>query len=214
MANDQQKHSETAPETPEPMRAAEDVTPESELNDAPTDTAGDRQDAPQENQEDVSLSDDVQVQLALAKDEIERLKQALVDTQLRAQAEIQNVRRRAEQDVEKAHKFALDKFAQELLPVIDSLERTVQACSSEDEVVRPLREGAEMTLNLFISSVAKFNLDVVDPTGQPFDPELHQAMSMVEAPDATPNTVVAVMQKGYTLNGRLVRPAMVMVAKG
>ena len=214
MANDQQKHSETAPETPESMRAAEDVTPESEQNDAPTDVAGDQQDAPQESQEDVSLNDDEQAQLTLAKDEIERLKQALVDTQLRAQAEIQNVRRRAEQDVEKAHKFALDKFAQELLPVIDSLERTVQACSSEDEVVRPLREGAEMTLNLFISSVAKFNLDVVDPTGQPFDPELHQAMSMVDAPDAAPNSVVAVMQKGYTLNGRLVRPAMVMVAKG
>ena len=214
MANDQQKHSETAPETPEPMRAAEDVTLESEQNEAPTDVAGDQQDAPQENQEDVSLNDDEQVQLALAKDEIERLKQTLVETQLRAQAEIQNVRRRAEQDVEKAHKFALDKFAQELLPVIDSLERTVQACSSEDEVVRPLREGAEMTLNLFISSVAKFNLDVVDPTGQPFDPELHQAMSMVDAPDAAPNSVVAVMQKGYTLNGRLVRPAMVMVAKG
>ena len=214
MANDQQKHSETAPETPESMRAAEDVTPESEQNDAPTDVAGDQQDAPQESQEDVSLNDDEQAQLALAKDEIERLKQALVDTQLRAQAEIQNVRRRAEQDVEKAHKFALDKFAQELLPVIDSLERTVQACFSEDEVVRPLREGAEMTLNLFISSVAKFNLDVVDPTGQPFDPELHQAMSMVDAPDAAPNSVVAVMQKGYTLNGRLVRPAMVMVAKG
>ncbi|TVQ68667.1 MAG: nucleotide exchange factor GrpE [Oceanospirillales bacterium] len=196
------------------MRAAEDVTPESEQNDAPTDVAGDQQDAPQENQEDVSLNDDEQAQLALAKDEIERLKQALVETQLRAQAEIQNVRRRAEQDVEKAHKFALDKFAQELLPVIDSLERTVQACSADDEVIRPLREGAEMTLNLFISSVAKFNLDVVDPTGQPFDPELHQAMSMVDAPDAAPNSVVAVMQKGYTLNGRLVRPAMVMVAKG
>lgn len=214
MANDQQKHSETTPETPEPMRAAEDVTLKSEQHEAPTELAGDQQDAPQENQEDVSLNDDEQSQLALAKDEIERLKQTLVETQLRAQAEIQNVRRRAEQDVEKAHKFALDKFAQELLPVIDSLERTVQACSSDDEVIRPLREGAEMTLSLFISSVAKFNLDVIDPTGQPFDPELHQAMSMVEAPDAAPNTVVAVMQKGYTLNGRLVRPAMVMVAKG
>lgn len=214
MANDQQNHSETAPETPEPMRAAEDVTPESEQNEAPTDVAGDQQSTPQENQEDVFVNDDEQAQLALAKDEIERLKQALVDTQLRAQAEVQNIRRRAEQDVEKAHKFALDKFAQELLPVIDSLERAVEACSSEDEAVRALREGAEMTLNLFISSVAKFNLDVIDPTGQPFDPELHQAMSMVEAPDAAPNSVVAVMQKGYTLNGRLVRPAMVMVAKG
>lgn len=213
MANDQHKPSETAPESPEPMRAAEDVTPESEQATAPTEVEGEQQEQ-QDSIEDQVINDDISAQLALAKDEIDRLKQALVDTQLRAQAEVQNIRRRAEQDVEKAHKFALDKFAQELLPVIDSLERAVEACSSEDETVRALREGAEMTLSLFLSSVAKFNLNVVDPVGQTFDPELHQAMSMIEAPDAAPNSVVAVMQKGYTLNGRLVRPAMVVVAKG
>lgn len=210
MANDQHKPSETAPESPEPMRTAEDVTPEGEQQEAPVHAEG----ASDGETEETLATDDEQSQLAMARDEIERLKQALAESQLRAQAEIQNVRRRAEQDVEKAHKFALDKFAQELLPVVDSLERTVEACSADDEATRALREGAEMTLNLFLSSVAKFNLQVVDPTGQAFDPELHQAMSMVDAPDAAPNTVVAVMQKGYTLNGRLVRPAMVMVSKG
>lgn len=212
MANDQHKPSETVPESQEPMRAAEEVTPDSVQAEVLTDTA-DETETVIEHGEDVQLNDDDQAQLALARDEIERLKHALAEAQLRAQAEIQNVRRRAEQDVEKAHKFALDKFAQELLPVVDSLERTVEACSAEDDATRALREGAEMTLNLFLNSVAKFNLLVVDPSGQVFDPELHQAMSMVDAPDAVPNTVVAVMQKGYTLNGRLVRPAMVMIAK-
>lgn len=212
MANDQHKPSETVPESQEPMRAAEEVIPESVQAEVLTDTA-DETETVIEHGEDVQLNDDDQAQLALARDEIERLKHALAESQLRAQAEIQNVRRRAEQDVEKAHKFALDKFAQELLPVVDSLERTVEACSAEDDATRALREGAEMTLNLFLNSVAKFNLLVVDPSGQVFDPELHQAMSMVDAPDAVPNTVVAVMQKGYTLNGRLVRPAMVMIAK-
>lgn len=212
MSNDQQKPSETVPETPEPMRAAEDITPEIDQGEVLVEPASTSEQV-DENSDDVSVSDDEHAQLALARDEIERLKHALAESQLRAQAEIQNVRRRAEQDVEKAHKFALDKFVQELLPVVDSLERTVEACSADDDATRALREGAEMTLNLFLNSVAKFNLVVVDPTGQAFDPELHQAMSMVEAPDAAPNTVVAVMQKGYTLNGRLVRPAMVMVAK-
>lgn len=213
MANDQQKPSDTAPEAPEPM-AADAVNPDLEQADAAAVEAdADATETAQADNASVELNDSVQSDLALARDEVERLKQELVETQLRAQAEIQNVRRRAELDVEKAHKYALDKFAQELLPVIDSLERTVDACPADDEATRALREGAEMTLNLFISSVAKFNLNVVDPVGQAFDPELHQAMSMVDAPGAEANTVVAVMQKGYTLNGRLVRPAMVMVAK-
>ncbi|KAA0876481.1 nucleotide exchange factor GrpE [Nitrincola tapanii] len=151
--------------------------------------------------------------LALAQAEIARLTTELAEQQLRTAAEIQNMRRRAEQDVEKAHKFALEKFAQELLPVLDSLERAIEACQSDDAAVKALREGVEMTLSIFLSSVAKFNLVVVNPLGEAFDPELHQAISMVPAPDAAPNSVVAVMQKGYSLNGRLVRPAMVMVAK-
>lgn len=137
----------------------------------------------------------------------------LKDQAMRAKAEVQNIRRRAEQDVEKAHKFALEKFAKELLPVIDGLEKAVEAEVAVGNEVTPLREGVEMTLSMFLSGVQKFNLEQIDPVGHPFDPTLHEAMSMVPNPDVEPNTVIAAMQKGYTLNGRLVRPAMVMVSK-
>ncbi|SNB59326.1 molecular chaperone GrpE [Marinobacter sp. es.042] len=135
---------------------------------------------------------------------------------LRSQAEMQNVRRRAEIDVEKAHKFALEKFVKELLPVADSLEKAVESTEGHDEsgeLVASIREGVEMTLSLFMSSLKKFNVEQINPVGEPFDPQHHEAMSMVPAPDAEPNSVVAVVQKGYLLNGRVVRPAMVVVAK-
>lgn len=137
----------------------------------------------------------------------------LKDQAIRVKADAQNVRRRAEMDVEKAHKFALEKFAKELLPVIDSLEKAVEAEEASGNEMTPLREGVEMTLSMFLSSISKFNLEQLDPVGKPFDPSLHEAMSLVEVPNAEPNTVIASMQKGYTLNGRLVRPAMVMVSK-
>lgn len=136
----------------------------------------------------------------------------LKEDYLRSQAEIQNVRRRAEQDVEKAHKFSTEKFARELLAVADNLERTI-AASPDDEIVKPLIEGVEMTRKGFMDTLAKFKVEVVDPEGHPFDPDLHQAISMVEAPDAEPNTVLNVVQKGYTNHGRLLRPAMVVVSK-
>lgn len=135
------------------------------------------------------------------------------DAVLRAQADAQNVRRRAEQDVEKARKFALERFCSELLPVVDNLERALEAAAGEDEIVKPIAEGVELTLKSFQDALKKFNIEAVDPGGEPFDPQLHQAMSIVENADVEPNTVIAVMQKGYTLNGRLVRPAMVMVSK-
>lgn len=138
---------------------------------------------------------------------------AYKDQAVRAQAEMQNIRRRAEMDVEKAHKFALEKFAKELLPVIDSMEKAIEAEKESGAEATPLREGVEMTLSMFLSGIKKFNLEQVDPVGQPFDPALHEAMSMVPAPDAEPNTVIAAMQKGYTLSGRLIRPAMVVVSK-
>ena len=138
---------------------------------------------------------------------------ALKDAAVRAQAEAQNVRRRAEQDVEKAHKFALEKFAKELLPVIDGLEKTIEAEQAAGNESTPLHEGVEMTLSMMLGAIAKFGLEQVDAVGSPFDPALHEAMSMVETPGAEANTVIAAMQKGYTLNGRLVRPAMVIVAK-
>lgn len=133
--------------------------------------------------------------------------------ELRAQAEMQNIRRRAERDVENAHKFALEKMTSELLHVVDNLERALQAADASDEASKGLREGVEMTLDSFLNALAKFNIEQIDPEGEPFNPQMHQAMSMVENENVEPNTVVAVMQKGYSLHGRLVRPAMVMVSK-
>lgn len=135
------------------------------------------------------------------------------DSVIRAKAEVENMRRRAAQDIEKAHKFALEKFASELLPVIDNLERAIQFSDKENEAVKAVVEGVELTHSSFIASIAKFGMEVVDPQGEAFDPERHQAMSIQENAELKPNTVTAVMQKGYVLNGRLLRPAMVMVSK-
>ena len=136
------------------------------------------------------------------------------DQVLRVQAEMQNVRRRAERDVESAHKFALDKFAADLLPVVDNLERALAAIDSEDEGQKSVAEGIELTLKTFMDVLVRFKIEVIDPAGQPFDADLHQAVSMVPNPDLEANTVMDVFQKGYTLNGRLVRPAMVVVSQG
>ena len=136
------------------------------------------------------------------------------DELLRVQAEMQNLRRRTEQDIEKAHKYGQEKFSIELLGVMDNLERAAAASeASEDEAVKAIQEGVALTLKGFADCFARFNIEAVDPQGEPFDPQLHQAMSIQESPDAEPNTVIAVMQKGYTLHGRVIRPAMVMVSK-
>ena len=132
---------------------------------------------------------------------------------LRTAAEMENLRRRTELDVEKAHKFALEKFAAELLPVLDNLERAIELADKENDALKPMIEGVELTLKSMQSGVAKFGLVALDPINQPFDPNAHQAMSMVPSADVAPNTVIAVMQKGYDLNGRVIRPAMVMIAK-
>lgn len=150
-----------------------------------------------------------------AGSEIAALEEQLAQSKeqvLRAHADAQNARRRAEQDVEKAHKFALEKFTKELLPVIDSLERALDAFDQHD-VDAAVKEGVEMTLSMFVSTLGKFKVEAINPQGEPFDPQYHEAMSMVPNPDVEPNSVIAVMQKGYLLNGRLVRPAMVMVSK-
>jgi len=135
------------------------------------------------------------------------------DSVIRAKAEVDNIRRRAAQDVEKARKFALEKFATELLPVVDNLERAIANIDKDDEAQKSIGEGVELTLQSFLSGIEKFGVKAIDPQDQPFNPEFHQAMSMQEVPDVAPNTVIAVMQKGYELNGRLIRPAMVMVSK-
>jgi len=131
---------------------------------------------------------------------------------LRLQAELENGRRRAERDVENAHKYALERFTQDLLPVKDSLELGL-AAAGDDPAVAKLREGTELTLKMLSQALEKYGIKEVNPLGQPFNPELHQAMSMQESAEQAPNTVLAVLQKGYTLNERLVRPALVVVAK-
>ncbi|MFT7558320.1 MAG: molecular chaperone GrpE [Flavobacteriales bacterium] len=132
---------------------------------------------------------------------------------LRAAAEAQNARRRAEQDVEKAHKFALDKFTADLLPVVDNLERALEAGNADGAEIVSLNEGVELTLKALVSSLIKHKIEALNPAGEPFDPQFHQAITMISNPDCEPNTVMDVIQKGYTLNGRLVRPAMVVVSK-
>ena len=156
-------------------------------------------------------------ELGLLREQLEAAEAAASmakDELLRVQAEMQNLRRRTEQDIEKAHKFGQEKFSIELLSVMDNLERSSAAAeASEDEAVQAIKEGVELTLKGFIDCFKRFNIEPVDPLGEPFDPQLHQAMSIQETPDAEPNSVIAVMQKGYTLHGRVIRPAMVMVSK-
>ena len=152
-------------------------------------------------EEQVSETEQLQQQVADANDHV-----------LRIQAEMQNMRRRAERDVENAHKFALDKFSADLLPVVDNLERALSAINAEDESQKAIAEGIELTLKSFLDVLVRFKIEAVDPAGEPFDANLHQAVSMVPNPDMEPNTVMDVFQKGYTLNGRLIRPAMVVVS--
>ncbi|MCE9908195.1 nucleotide exchange factor GrpE [Hafnia paralvei] len=135
------------------------------------------------------------------------------DSVMRARAEADNIRRRAEQDVEKAHKFALEKFSNELLPVIDSLERALDLADKSNPDLAAMIEGIELTLKSMLDAVRKFGVEQVGEVNVPFNPEVHQAMTMMESDQHEPNQVMMVMQKGYTLNGRLIRPAMVAVSK-
>ncbi|CUB05615.1 nucleotide exchange factor GrpE [Marinomonas fungiae] len=153
------------------------------------------------------VEDDASEELIKAREEAAQYKEVA----LRAQAEAQNIRRRAEQDVEKAHKFALEKFAKSVITVADNLERALSSAAEGSEN-DPMREGVELTYRDLVETLARFEVVAVDPAGEPFNPELHQAMTMVPNPSMEPNTVMDVVQKGYTLNGRLLRPAMVVVS--
>jgi molecular chaperone GrpE len=164
---------------------------------------------------DIDPSESTEDQEQQAVNEVDELQQKLStlgEQLLREQAEMQNVRRRAQRDVESAHKFALEKFATELLSVVDNLERAIGAIDAEDESQKAVSEGLELTLKTFIDVLLKHSVEPVDPEGQPFDADLHQAVSMVPNAEVEPNTVINVFQKGYTLNGRLIRPAMVVVS--
>ena len=134
------------------------------------------------------------------------------DQLVRTKAEMENIRRRSERDLINAHKYALEKFAQELLPVIDSMEMGVAAAMDENADVSKLREGTEMTLKMFETAIEKFGIKSVHPHGEAFNPDHHQAMTMIDSDEHEPNVIIDVMQKGYLLNERLVRPAMVVVS--
>ena len=135
------------------------------------------------------------------------------DQVVRLQAEMDNLRKRSGRDLANAHKFALEGFANELLPVRDSLELGLTAFDVEGAEIGTLKEGVELTLQMLSTAMNKAAIEEVNPRDERFDPDFHQAMSMQERDDVEPNTVVNVVQKGYTLNGRLIRPAMVIVSK-
>jgi molecular chaperone GrpE len=174
-------------------------------------------DAEQQNeaQDVIELTEDqqriVELEVAVIAAETKLVEQK--DSVMRAIADADNARKRAQGEIDKARKFALEKFAGELLPVADNLERALQVANPEDEAIKPIFDGVEMTLKSFFSTIEKFGMTVIDPQGQPFNPEKHQAMSMQENAELPANTVMAVMQKGYEINGRLLRPAMVLVTR-
>jgi molecular chaperone GrpE len=176
------------PAGPKIINAGDIMSADENRNEQPEEELNETAENATDSEEQVAGDEQVS-ELDALKGKVEEYQEQV----LRVQAEMQNVRRRAEIDVEKAHKFALEKFVKELLPVAD--------------------EGVEMTLSLFMKSLEKFNVEQIDPEGEPFDPQKHEAMSMVPAPGAEPNSVVSVVQKGYLLNGRVVRPAMVVVAR-
>jgi molecular chaperone GrpE len=144
--------------------------------------------------------------LANALLEVEKFK----DVALRAEAEMQNLQRRTAREVENAHKYGVEKFVQSMLPVVDSLEKAIESTGDSEDAIA---QGVRLCHKLMVDTLIKEGVQIIDPVGEPFDPNEHQAMSMVENADMEPNSVLAVVQKGCKLNGRLVRPAMVMVTK-
>jgi len=190
-------------QTPEDQQAPEAevdvVSAESEMDDAAV-----------EGQDDAELSsEEIIAQLREKLDATQAKADESWDTLVRLQAEMENHRKRSEKQVEDAHKFASQKFVESLLPVVDSMEMGMAAEGDVDQI----RKGMDLTLKLFESVMEKNNIEAVDPMGEKFNPELHQAMAMQPNPEMEDNTVMAVMQKGFTISGRLIRPAMVMVVK-
>ncbi len=150
--------------------------------------------------------------LMQAIEEQKRMATENMDKALRAQAELENMRKRTARDIENAHKYSMERFVTDLLPVIDSMELGMSASENAADVAN-LKEGMDLTFRMFVSSLEKFGVKVINPQGEKFNPEQHQAVSMLAAEGVASGNVISVMQKGYELNGRLVRPAMVVVAK-
>ncbi len=181
------------------------VTPD--IEDEGTMTAEDPHDTALTQPDEVS---ELRAQLEQAKSKAEEN----WDQFVRAKAEIENVRRRAERDVQNAHKFAVEKLVGELLPVRDSLEMGIAAARDEEASLDKLLEGSDLTLKMLSGVLIKFGVEVLDPVGERFNPEFHEAIAMQPGGDAEPNSVLQVIQKGYRLHDRVVRPAMVIVAQG
>ena len=192
------KKKKSSPKNPE---GETEVTPEEENEENTESNAGDESAA--------SSHEELTLMLEDARNKAdEHWNQVLLSN-----AELENTRRRARQDVENAHKFALEKFALELLPVKDSLEMGLAVINADTSEGAQLKEGSELTLKMLTSAMEKFGIEAVGVIDEPFNPEIHQAMTMQESAEHAPNTVIAVMQKGYQLNDRLIRPAMVVVSK-
>ena len=198
----------------EPAAQAAQTTPAGEQTtaepaaDSPSAADGSGNDADKGEGQQGADAAALQAALESANAEVEQLK----DRALRTQAEVENIRRRAARDVENAHKFALERFASALLPALDGLEKSAEsAASAEDR--QAVAEGVALCLKLLLDALGKNGVEQVDPLGEPFDPSRSEAMALVENPDAEPNSVMEVMQKGYLLNGRLIRAAKVIVAK-
>ncbi|HFC53352.1 MAG TPA: nucleotide exchange factor GrpE [Gammaproteobacteria bacterium] len=191
--------SETKPEEQSGSEQGEEL----EQQESPPESGGEQQESVPDHE-----------QLALLLEDARARADEHWDQVLRLQAELENLRKRQQRELESAHKYALERFVQELLPVKDSLEMGLAAAREvEEESSAKLCEGTELTLKMLQAALEKFGVKEIDPAGQPFDPELHQAMSAVASEGTEPNTVLNVMQKGYLLNDRLIRPAMVVVAK-
>uniref|UniRef100_UPI0034DE509F nucleotide exchange factor GrpE n=1 Tax=Candidatus Thiodubiliella endoseptemdiera TaxID=2738886 RepID=UPI0034DE509F len=195
-ATENQKEVEVADETVENQTEAA-VTEENNIEDAIL------------NASKISTDDDLQAQLEeaqkSAKDSYEKV--------IRAQAEMENMKRRNAIDLENAHKFALDNFAKALLEVKDSLTMGLKTAKEENATIESILEGLEMTDKVFLSTLAKFSIESINPIDETFNPEYHEAVTMVPMPDKKSNTVLEVVQVGFTLNGRLIRPAMVVVVQ-
>lgn len=213
MANDQsveqhdpeQEEAQSAPGADNETKAAGEQADESEVADAAADGAGTDEATDSPEAEIARLNQELEAARAEANDYWQRY--------VRAEAEKENIRKRAEKDAENARRQGMEKLANELLSVRDSLELGIDAANQEDADVPKIREGTELTLKMLVQAMEKCDIEEIDPMGEKFDPELHQAMSMQEAEDQESNTVVSVMQKGYRVGDRLLRPALVMVAK-
>lgn len=176
--------------------------------------------ADETTQDQASAQVELQNQLTEKEAKIEALQKALdlakkneTEAMARAQAELANVRKRLEQEADKARKYALEKFSTSLLDVVDNLERALTTLDTSNESHQPIIAGIELTLKSFLDTLKKFGVEVIESTNKSLNPELHQAITMVDSPEHASNQIVDTMQKGYTLHGRLIRPAMVIVAK-